>query len=274
MSLPGGLNAEGELPTEHNTLPASWTTDDLKAARLTLHDMKASPPCIKIRALFALHGIVYESVYERAPGAYTKRPVLKIQMGGEGEITKQINDSHVILQCLAPILDGRPLSPEEVELERFVTKELMISFEARAFSTGVDLHKFALVEGYGSLPASSLWMPLVRDVLSFKYHQSMSKSHPEALKSTPAALTQRLADALKDQSFFAGADPGVVDCCVYGALAPFIEGRMAFAISALREAPDGTLQAWYDRMAAKVSSTTLFPWLQPPSSRGGGLLCW
>jgi glutathione S-transferase len=271
MSLPGGLNAEGELPAEHNALPVSWTTNDLKAARLTLHDMKASPPCIKIRTLFSLHGIAYESLYERAPGAYTKRPVLRIQ---EGDITKQINDSHVILQCLAPILDGRPMSPEEVELERFVTKELMISFEARAFSTGVDLHKFALVEGYGSMPASSLWMPLVRDLLSYKYHQSMSKSHPEALNSTPAAQMQRLTDALKDQAFFAGAAPGVVDCCVYGALAPFIEGRMAFAVTALREAPDGTLQAWYDRMTAKVPSVSLFPWLQPPASRGGGLFCW
>ena len=43
------------------------------------------------------------------------------------------------VKALAPILDGTPLSPELLEMERFITFNLMISLEADVASSCTDM---------------------------------------------------------------------------------------------------------------------------------------
>ena len=318
MPLKDGLNAEGEMPDPEHSLPKEWRVKDLQRKKgkfpveVVLHDMKASPPCCKVRTLLTLFKIPYTSVYKRAPGAYSKRPVLIITEKGSGPVDKdtgertdmtwQINDSHIILRCLHPIIYGEPMKRKHVDLDQMVSDGLIPAFEARAFNSGLDLQKFALIEGYGSWwTLDPVWMPLVRGGLSYTYSWSLQWKHhwkvkaaeeageppPFPLYHDTAALLKQLADALKTGGlvtpFFAGSTPGVIDCAVYGALAPFIESGMQFATYGMRVADalaqdkhigglrltdqlgiknTSSLQQWYANMETVIPPGALFPWYE------------
>eukprot|EP00658_Telonema_sp_P-2_P023553 TRINITY_DN19446_c0_g1_i2.p2 TRINITY_DN19446_c0_g1~~TRINITY_DN19446_c0_g1_i2.p2 ORF type:complete len:210 (+),score=44.45 TRINITY_DN19446_c0_g1_i2:194-823(+) len=123
----GGMEEESEPMIQTNqeketvALPVSWTKNDLTACKL--YGMLMSPPCRKVMGVLEFYGINFEFVDGKKPGsAYQKIPVLDV--GGI-----QINDSYVMVTALAPILQGEPMTPEEVAIEETTTFGAMLALE-------------------------------------------------------------------------------------------------------------------------------------------------
>jgi hypothetical protein len=114
LSTNDALNGEREdLKTP---LPSEWrTAADL--TDITLYQAAISPPCVKIRAVFAFYKVPFTKHNGKKPNSpYKKIPVVDIGKDGH-----QINDSFIIVKSLAPILQGRPLTEEEIQLEEMNT---------------------------------------------------------------------------------------------------------------------------------------------------------
>ena len=67
---------------------------------------------------------------------YKKMPVLDLN-------GRQINDSFIIIKNLAPILDGKPLTENEVKFEEVMTYQLMMLMEAKMFGNPEDMKNFS-----------------------------------------------------------------------------------------------------------------------------------
>ena len=56
---------------------------------------------------------------------------------------RQINDSFIMIKNLAPILDGKPLTEEEIKFEEVMAYEFMMFMQARILGNPNDLKNFS-----------------------------------------------------------------------------------------------------------------------------------
>eukprot|EP00466_Bigelowiella_natans_P015964 jgi/Bigna1/127577/aug1.4_g2285 len=95
------------------------TKEDLKD--VVLHGLVVSPPSVKIRTILHYYGVQWTNKLGPKKGSeYRKVPVMIIN-------GRQINDSHIMVKNLAPILDGKGLTDEMLEVEKLVTDGIQLS---------------------------------------------------------------------------------------------------------------------------------------------------
>lgn len=244
MSFVGGTNAEGEeLQTP---LPREWDLETLKGMQLTLYQSKISPPCCKIRCILGYYRVPFQVVEGKKPGSeYTKIPVLDI-----GD--RQINDSFVIVKSLAPILQGRPLTDDELEVERQVTFGLMIAAEKEVAGSFKDLCSCASLLG-GTLGCFLRSCACV--LCCFLPRKIGAGKELLAIQSYGDILREQLGAG----SFLGGGEkPSVLDLSVYGVLEPFHQASSSCMADLL--GPTGApLRSWHDRMRVACAHVDLFP---------------
>ena len=114
-------------------LPADLKSkSDIKSVELWGKTL--SPPSSKIRTILKYHGIPYVKHEGNKVGdAYQKVPIMCIN-------GTQINDSFIMVKCLAPILHGRELTEEEIKFEEEMCYGLMICLELLMFAEGKNMN--------------------------------------------------------------------------------------------------------------------------------------
>lgn len=228
MPLPDGTNCELEDPSP----PLGWTSreDITKKGRVVVYGFPPSPPTCKLRLYLERYGIPYKFKCGKAPGSYTKVPVL-ITCG------RKVNDSYVILKHLIPAVTGVPFN--EV-WEKKITYEFQPGIDIEAFSDTADIVKFWRLMGIPTVV-----LGLLASRMSKFLVKHVRDGYPSARPS--ADVGKEFAAELGDKKFHNGLWPGQVDISYYGTLLPFVHtGTQA----GLRHLEVTGLQAWYERMSA------------------------
>jgi len=249
MPLKDGTNDEREDLT--TPFPSDWTKDSLKDIKL--HGMHASPPCAKIRAILDLAGVTYERISGKVKGSdYQKVPVVFVN-------DRQINDSHIIVKTLAPILFETALSEKDIELEKMLTYGMMISFEKECFGNPIAIKQ--MLGASGLMTGATGWM--LNNMVPFQWLGSkavakFTEKHPDLL--SPLEYCTKLKSELDERgsTYLSGNDdkPGIMDASAYGVLCVFVgkndekdDSTIKFAKEAMTKSG---LDDWYNRTQKQI----------------------
>jgi len=219
-----------------------WSIADLKD--VVLHDAPISPPCCKIRAILRYYKINFKRISGKKKGSdYPGIPVLMVN-------GRQINDSYIIVKTLAPILTGKPMTQQELELDDVITYGLMPALEAAVVDTGADLRKCAPQAGYFCccLCAFSLCFPICG------CSKRIKKDYPDLRDVEHYA--DELHTRLGSNQYFGGASIGLNDVAIYGLVAPFAKAGTEAWQRVLRR--HESLLHWHERMLAALPIDSLF----------------
>mmetsp|Transcript_141461 Transcript_141461/g.439695 ORF Transcript_141461/g.439695 Transcript_141461/m.439695 type:complete len:238 (+) Transcript_141461:99-812(+) len=230
-------NNEGEDLAE--PLPKDWDLGKLKTLEVKLYGMKISPPCCKIRFLLNYYKVPFTEVDGKKPESeYKKVPVLDIA-------DRQINDSYIIVKSLSPILQGRPLTEREVQIEHMLTFGIMLALEKATASSCCSLCGCAGLMGGGK----GCLLRFAACFIACCVGPSMMKG--KTLKSLPE-YSESLKEHLGSQTFFGGSEPSIIDASLYGTIAPF-EMAGANCVDMLLGDISSPLRRWFDAMAGKAA---------------------
>eukprot|EP00747_Dinoflagellata_sp_TGD_P184735 gnl/TRDRNA2_/TRDRNA2_40644_c0_seq1.p2 gnl/TRDRNA2_/TRDRNA2_40644_c0~~gnl/TRDRNA2_/TRDRNA2_40644_c0_seq1.p2 ORF type:complete len:247 (+),score=54.07 gnl/TRDRNA2_/TRDRNA2_40644_c0_seq1:92-832(+) len=235
-------NREGEDLAE--PLPATWDLQKLREMPVTLYGMKISPPCCKIRFLLTYYKVPFAHVQGQKPGTdYKKIPVLDIA-------DRQINDSFIMVKSLAPILQGRPLREEELDLEKQVAFGLMVALEREAAGSISDMWGCGGLMGGGSGCVLRAAAPCIVCCVS----RSIGKDRPLlSLREYADLLRMHLGAS----SFFGGGEPSIVDVSLFGTLLAFVRAGNS-CVERLFGPSDDKLRAWHTRMQKRCEDIDIF----------------
>jgi len=233
-ALPDGTNDEGEDLKE----PLILTLSELKDVKMYGQD--GSPPCAKLKTMLDYYNVPFEMIKGRHPTSDYKRiPVLELN-------GRQINDSHIIVKNLVPVLTGEPISAAAAEWERRITFEFQPSIEVELFGNGGDLALFIGLEGFAAIA-----IKLLAPVLGLLINQVFKSRYGEFPPSV--AWGKDFLAALDGQPFYHGDAPGPVDLSLYGTYAAL----QAKGCKTTEDFLVGSgLKAWHERMAAACESKT------------------
>mmetsp|Transcript_1862 Transcript_1862/g.4254 ORF Transcript_1862/g.4254 Transcript_1862/m.4254 type:complete len:256 (-) Transcript_1862:276-1043(-) len=227
-------------------LPREWDLTALKSMPVTLYSGKISPPCCKIRFLLEYYEVPYRTVEGKKPdSSYQKIPVLDIG-------PRQINDSFIIVKSLAPILQGRPLTQDEEDIEREVTFGLMIAGEKSTAGSCRELCSCGILMG-GAL---GCLLRVAACVLCCVGPRKVGQG--KSLRSI-----QEYGDILREHlasgKFLGGGDkPSVLDVSVFGVLQPFVKVQATWVEELLGPNSSDTLFGWFERMEEATSHVDIF----------------
>jgi len=200
---------EWEMPTW--PIPVSWTdAGALEREGVVLFGQKLSPPCSKIITILDAYEIKYTMHSNKPKDGYQKMPILWI-----GEY--QINDSSIITQVLAKVLD----KDFDNELEAFSTKGLMLSLEADAASKAGNMHKCGRSVG-GCLGFVMGWLCCCI-IPCLPLSNKMKAAYPGNSDLSMAELAEKYNTILtsKNRPFFGGDSPKMNDWSIYGIIKNF-----------------------------------------------------
>mmetsp|Transcript_29136 Transcript_29136/g.63262 ORF Transcript_29136/g.63262 Transcript_29136/m.63262 type:complete len:247 (-) Transcript_29136:641-1381(-) len=244
------MASEDFIPNEEGQdlkvpLPKEWDLAALKTMPVTLYSGKTSPPSCKLRLLLKYYEVPFTVKNGKKPGsAYQKFPVLDI-----GD--RQINDSFIIAKSLAPILQGRPYTPEELEIEREMTFGLMVAGEMRTAGSCKELCACGALLG-GKI---GCFLRCCSCALCCFAPGIIGKN--QQLKSVQG-YGDMLRDHLGSNQFLGGGDkPSALDLSVFGMLQPFARIGAAWIEDLLGPHGDA-LSQWYDRMEGATSHIDIF----------------
>lgn len=202
-------NNEWEMPSW--PIPASWTSAAaMEKEGVVLFGTSMSPPCKKIITILDAYGIKYTMHNNKPKEGYRKMPILWV-----GEY--QINDSSIITQVLAKVLDKE----FSQDLETDTTKGLMMSLEADAASSAGNMHKCGKSVGgcvgfiLGFLCCCIIPCLPAKDKIRNLYPGYSNLSMAEHGVKYNALLVS------KKTPFFAGDSAGVNDWSIFGVLKGF-----------------------------------------------------
>lgn len=230
--LPDGTNDEGEDLGEPLALKLDEVSD------VVLYGNDFSPPCRKIQTMLKYYKVPFKTVSGRHPTSdYKKIPVL--EMSG-----RQINDSHIIVKNLVPVLTGEPFTAAQLDWEKRITFEFQPSIEVELFGNGPDFARAAGLDGWkGSLAV--LFAPLLGALIGSVF-RSRYGDFPAS-----AEFGKQFLDACGGQPFFHGSAPGPVDLSLYGTYGGLAEKECETVDSFL----DGSgLRQWHARMQEATSA--------------------
>eukprot|EP00472_Partenskyella_glossopodia_P010849 CAMPEP_0197538428 /NCGR_PEP_ID=MMETSP1318-20131121/59655_1 /TAXON_ID=552666 /ORGANISM="Partenskyella glossopodia, Strain RCC365" /LENGTH=197 /DNA_ID=CAMNT_0043096835 /DNA_START=116 /DNA_END=709 /DNA_ORIENTATION=- len=193
-----------------------------------------------MRIILAHYGVRHRTVNGKKPNSsYTKIPVLDIN-------DRQINDSHIMVKNLAPVLDGKSLTPELIETEAFFTYKVMLSLEADTMESCGDLCGCGRLLGgcFGCL------LSCFSCCLCCYLHGKLRKS--KNLLSTEE-YGVALGGKLNGKRFFHGEEMGIVDVSIFGGIKAFEEAGNSSFQTLMDSSPE--LKAWFESMQKSVSET-------------------
>jgi len=213
-----------------------WTQESL--TDVTYYGSSMSPPCCKIRTILNYYGVPYKTVKGKKPGStYRKIPVLDIN-------GRQINDSFIMVKHLAWILDGKPLSDEQLRIEKMISFGLMIAMER---SVAMSVHELCLCSKMDGLGFLCCLAPCIASCCG----PSVGKG--KDLKKI-VEYGQELKDFLKGKQFFSGLEnPGINDISLYGVIEPFQHAKNA-VVNELLGSNEDPLRIWHNTMKSKLVS--------------------
>ncbi|CAE8610867.1 unnamed protein product [Polarella glacialis] len=235
-ALEDGTNAEDEDLAQ--PLPFSSVTE---LDRVLLYQQELSPPCAKIRTLLDYYRVPYRTIKGKHPTSEYKRiPVLVIK--GKARTLYQINDSHIIVKNIAPLLTGEELSPDEVAWERKITFGFQPAIEVELLSNEFDAAKifartFDYMAGWQRVLIGAL-APVLGGVVG-----ALFKSKYPEYQGPSWSVGKEFRSELGSRPFFHGDQPGPVDLSFYGTYSPFLDCR-----STLQFLQNSDLEAWNSRM--------------------------
>lgn len=232
-------NNEGEDLAE--PLPSEWDLGTLKTLDIKLYGMSISPPCCKIRFLLNYYKVPFTEIRGKKPNSdYQKIPVLDIA-------DRQINDSYIIVKNLSPILQGRPLTEQEVDIEHFLTFGIMLALEKKTASDTRSLCGCAGLMGGGMGCVLRCCAPVIACCIGPRMMKDKD------LRSLPE-YSQSLKDYLGTHPFFGGPEPSVTDASLFGTIAPFDAAGAASAIELLGDT-SSPLRKWFEAMSVKAAGS-------------------
>ena len=205
-------NKEGEMPSW--PIPSHWTNaSTISDEGVVLYGFKVSPPCCKVRAILKHYGVKFTEVVtmKKETGDYKKTPVLTI-----GE--KQINDSFIIIQVLAQVLENAPMSEREKAIEEMTTTGLMLALEVSVMESTTAMQQCAPHMSDNICLQGMIFM-FACCVPCCGLSSRIKSKFPE-LKSL-SAYGHLYAKELGSNPFFHGEQFGVIDCARFGCLEPF-----------------------------------------------------
>jgi len=198
--------------------------------------MAVSPPCAKLRMLFEFYKVDYQCWKGKRKGSEYKKVPTTVING------LQINDSFIVVKSLARILDGKPLTPELVQLEEMGTYGVMIALEVAVANDSNEFSKCGPLIGMPCLVSCfSCCIPTCAG-------RSMAKKNSHLL--TLKEYKDKYAEALKGKQYFHGDKAGVVDVSLCGILAPFDTAGIKYVTELVGS--DGPVAEWYQRMKAQL----------------------
>lgn len=236
-ALPDGTNEEGEDLQE----PLALKLEEVSGVVLYGNDF--SPPCRKIQTMLNYYKVPFQTVSGRHPTSdYKKIPVL--EMSG-----RQINDSHIIVKNLVPVLTGEPFTPAQLDWEKRITFEFQPSIEVELFGNGPDFARAAGLDGWkGSLAV------VFSPVLGFLIGSVFRSRYGDFPAS--ATFGKQFLEACGERPFFHGSTPGPVDLSLYGTY----EGLARKGCETVDSFLDGSgLRPWHDRMEEATGAATKAP---------------
>lgn len=236
MPIADWLNLE--LEDVEPPLPEDWTKESL--TRVTLYQEKVSPLCAKIRAHLRYCGLGFDTVTGNKPdSAYKKVPVIVVN-------ERQLNGSAVIVKCLAPVLYGEPLSPEEELWETELAYGLTNSVLRKILLNTDNLQTF--VE-YTHQPNGFIrcTLPCIAPLITFGALWYFSYNFCDVLE--PEVYCEKFALSLGTKPYFHGKNPGPVDISFYGTIATFERAGISFIRPTLQKA---NLSSYFDRVREHV----------------------
>merc|ERR1712007_52162 len=155
---------------------------------------------------------------------------------------RQINDSYIIIKNLSPILQGRPLTEQEVEIEYMLTFGIMLALEKATASSCCSLC------GCGRLLGGALGCALSCISCCIACCVGPKMMQGKDLKSL-TEYSQSLKQHLGNKPFFGGSEPSIIDASLYGTIAPFhLAG--ASCVDALLGDNSNPLHKWFDTMVS------------------------
>jgi len=226
MPFPDGTNDEKE---EVNP-PLEWKSkDDL--TNVTLHQMKVSPPCVKIRTYLKYFDVPFKEVNKKRKGsAYQKVPHLVV-----GE--RQINDSYIIIKNLVPVLTGQPF---DENWEKIITFELQLSMEAECFADKQSATQFLKMAGVPGCVACCIAGKVLGGI-----PKKIREKNPDLRPS--AQIGAQFAGEMGSNQFVGGDKPSQADISYYGTVVAFMKAGCPKAREHLK---DSGLNEWWGRMEA------------------------
>lgn len=298
-------NKEGEILA--TPLPESWTLERLKNAGdlpVTLFGNLPSPSNFRLRYIMKFYGIpftVVEAPYAKVDKTweYKKMPVLRIgkkedvaEANKKGDVEKGriINDGYVAINALAPACQGRPLTDEEIKVEKYFTFGMQYNLFFGAVKAGkfgppnpgqVFPHCnccnkcclnccFGCCCPYCIFPCCCNYMCCsggkIEGILKGNAALLEDGDYIKLKSDSFVAGGKKLAEMLGDKEFFAGGELGLVDVDLFG----FIHYNVAqlknpYAIKFIDA--DSRLQNWYNKMkggaTAQVSAFNELQYLLP-----------
>jgi len=234
--LPDGTNEEGEdLAT-----PLGLTRDEVRD--VVLYGSDYSPPCAKIRALLSYYKVPFKSVTGRHPTSdYKKIPVLEVS-------NRQVNDSHIIVKSVVPILTGKDWDEDHLAWERRITFEFQPAIEVELFGNGEDFSKVAGFDGWKQGLAVLLG-PLLGSFIGFVF-----RSRYPDYQLPSSVYGTKFRAAMGDKPFFHGESPGPIDISLYGTYALF-EGKGCQTTANFLKSSG--LKEWHNRMTERLPAEAL-----------------
>ncbi len=218
----------------------------------------ASPFCEKVLVYAQLAQIELEEVRDLFP---TAGPKGKYPWLEDGET--KLGDSQAIVEHLQARHDdplGDRALPEAVTrrchlVRRVFEESLYFALLAERYQDPAVWQRFRKDLG-AVVPAGlgRLATPLIRrDIRTIIRRQGYGRHSVEEIRRIAADDFAAVADALGDQSFFAGETPHAIDAIAFGFLSNVFETPIPTPMGALAGAHDN-LRAFYDRMRTRLSA--------------------
>lgn len=226
-------------------LPADWDLEKLRTLKITLYEMRISPPCCKLRFLLEYYKIPFTKHDGKKPGSeYKKVPVLDVE-------DRQINDSFVMVKSLALVLQGRPLTAEEEGIEKEMTAGFMIAAEKHTASSCGELCACAPVAGGSTGVLMRLFSCCICCCIAKKIGKGKEL---KPIEDYGDLLRGHLGS---NQFLSGGSEPGVLDVSVFGVTQPWAKAKSPVLQELLGPSSD-PLSAWHERMKALSTHVDIF----------------
>ena len=196
-----------------------------------------SPPCIKIRTILQYHNVQYKKIGgKKKDSEYKKIPVLLLN-------GIQINDSFIMVKNLAPILDGKALTEEEVKFEEEMSYGLMAALDSQIMGDGSQISNLI---GKAKKPALTCCLGVCCcNCLCCRGYMSRNVLKKNGLENNSTdKFINMINERLDKSGFLQGDEIGILDLSLYGVTYMFAAKPVVASFQAMLDKSPKFAQWW------------------------------